>query len=252
MKISNEAKIGIMVTAVLLILAVLTFKTGNFKVGSKGYTVTVLFQNIDGIDLNAPVMLNGFEVGAVKGIAFSEVEGVTKMALSVWLPENVQLKEGTRAYVKNMGFMGEKYVGLISGKKDGRILGEGSVIGGQEPADLDKLLSDGQEIAGQIKSISQNLNERLTKNKDAIDEIVVHLNSSMKHVDSISANIDERLTLNEDKIDNIIAHLNSSVINLDQFTYDLKLNPWKLMYRTKEQRKASLDQNQSTPSDRGQ
>ena len=71
----------------------------------------------------------------------------------------------------------------------------------------------------------------------------------MKHLSSISANVDERLTLNEGKIDNIIAHLNSSVINLDQFTFDLKLNPWKLMYRTKEQRKASLEQIPSTPSD---
>ena len=252
MKISNEAKIGMMVTLVVLILAILTFRTGNFQVGSRGYTVTVLFENIDGIDLNAPVMLNGFEVGAVKGIAFSEVDGRTKMALSVWLPDHIQLKEGTKAYVKNMGFMGEKYVGLTAGDKGGRVLPSDSVITGHEPADLDKLLSDGQEIAGQIKSISQNLNERLTKNKDAIDEIVTNLNSSMKHIDSISANVDERLTLNESKIDNIIAHMNSSVINLDQFTYDLKLNPWKLMYRTKEQRKASLDQNQSISSDHSQ
>ena len=240
MKLSNEAKIGMMISIVVLILIGLTFKTGNFHLGEKGYTVKVHFHNIDGIDKNAPVMLNGYEVGSVKDINVVEEDGATKMLLTIWLPESVQLKEGTKAYVKNMGFMGEKYVGLSSPEKGTALLAADTTLTGQEPADLDKLLLDGSEIAANIKDVVKNLNERLTKNKESIDQIVANLDVTMKNMTSITNNVDERLKVNKEHIDGTLSHLHSSTVNLDQFTYDLKKNPWKLMFRSKEDKQSSL------------
>lgn len=229
MKLSNEAKIGIMVMAVVFLLATLTIKTGKVNFSQKGYLIKVYFQNIDGISLNAPVMLNGYEVGSVKDIVMDHSEDDTKMMLSVWLKEGAKLRQGAKAYVKNMGFMGEKYVGLTAGEKGAPVLAAGAAIVGEAPADLDKLLKDGQEIATQLKEVSQNINERLKVNKEHIDQ-------SLANLHSITDNIDERLTVNKGNIDDTLTHLRLSAINLDQFTYDLKLHPWKLLYRSKEQR----------------
>ena len=235
MKLSNEAKIGIMVVAVVVLLAGLTIKTGNFNFSKKGYLMKVSFTNIDGIDLNAPVLLNGLEVGAVKDIIIDHSNDDTTMQLVVWLEDHAKVRQGAKAYVKNMGFMGEKYVGLTAGDKGAPWMGPGETIRGDAPADLDKLLKDGQEIAAQLKEVSQNINERLRVNKD-------HIDSTLANFHSISDNIDERLRVNKDHIDGLIASLHSSSVNLDQFTYDLKLNPWKLLYRSKEQREESIKQ----------
>ena len=54
------------------------------------------------------------------------------MELSVWLGEEAVLREGSKAFVKNLGFMGEKYVGLTSGKQNAPILGANATIIGQE------------------------------------------------------------------------------------------------------------------------
>jgi len=135
-----------------------------------------------------------------------------------------------------MGFLGEKYVGLSSGKSGGAVLAPGSLISGKDPADFDVLVTDGQELAKQLKEIATNVNTRLKKNEEAIDRIVTNLDTSMVHFSSITANVDERLTKNAQHIDNIFAKLDSSAVNLDQFTYDLKQNPWKLMYRSREKR----------------
>jgi len=261
MKINNEIKIGIMVCIVLMMLAVITIKTGEISFSKKGYEIKVLFENIDGVDVNAPVMLNGFEKGFVKDINISDDGEQVMMELTVWLEEQAKLREGAEGYVKNMGFMGEKYVGLTSGKSGGAYLQEGAVIVGEKAGDIDKLLSDGQEIAANIKEISININERLKKNQENIDNIITNLNTSMKKIVSITDNLDERLDKNRDNIDEIFANLRtttenlderlkvnkenidkifvnleSASVNLDQFTYDLKQNPWKLMYRPKEQR----------------
>ena len=89
----------------------------------------------------------------------------------------------------------------------------------------------GGEIAGQIKEITSNVNAHLKRNDEAIDRIILNLDTSMTNIKSITTNLDERLTLNKDHIDQMMVHLDSSARNLDEFTLDLKSNPWKLLYR---------------------
>ena len=140
MKMNNETKIGLMITVVIVLLAILTIKTGNFNLSTKGYTVKALFENVDGVNLNSPVMFNGFEVGIVEDITIKDDGGDIKMELLLWIDEKAKLREGARAYIKNLGFMGEKYIGLTSGKKGGMYLAPGSVILGQDPPDFERLL----------------------------------------------------------------------------------------------------------------
>lgn len=234
MTMNNEKKIGLMVTVVIILLAILTIKTGKFNFSMKGYTIKVQFENVDGVNLNSPVMFNGFEVGIVDDIKIKDDQGDVKMELILWVKESAKLREGAKAYIKNLGFMGEKYIGLTSGNKGGVYLAPGSVIMGQEPPDFERLLSDGEEIAHRLKSISINFDERLEMNKESLDETISNLNLTMKDLASIVHNANERLTTNKKKIDDTVTNLHGLSVNLDELSYDLKLNPWKIMYRGKE------------------
>src|SRR3989338_10196489 len=140
MKMNNETKIGIMVFFVLIGLAFLTLKSGDFNLSKKGYHIKAHFRNIDGVNMNSPVMINGFEVGLVEDINIIDVEDEVKVELTIWLKNSALLRQGTKAYVKNLGFMGEKYVGLTSGDKGGAVIKDGDLIIGQEPANFDKLV----------------------------------------------------------------------------------------------------------------
>ncbi|OGX30379.1 MAG: hypothetical protein A2787_04590 [Omnitrophica WOR_2 bacterium RIFCSPHIGHO2_01_FULL_48_9] len=230
MKFTNETKIGIMVTGVLVVLAFLTFKTGNYRVSVKGYELKVHFYNIDGVDKNAPVRLNGMEVGAVKDMRIAYGED-SKMELTLSIFGETKIHEGAKAFVKNMGLFGEKYVGLTLGDSTKDYLKPGALIVGQEPADFEKILADGEVIAANLKEISQQINDRLKINAENIDEILANMQVASKHIASISVNVDERLQVNKLLIDETIANVNSATRNFDEMSYDLKLNPWKLMYR---------------------
>lgn len=237
MKINNETKIGIMVCVVLVMLAVITVKTGNFSLAQRGYEIKAHFKNVDGVNLNSPVMYNGFEVGIVENVEIKEAADETTMELTLSIDEEAKLRSGAKAYIKNLGFMGEKYVGLTSGDKGGEYLGPGSVIVGQEPPDFERLIDEGQEIAEHIKSIVTNIDERLKINKDALDETMLNLNLTMKDLSSLVDNLDERLSTNKDKIDSTVTNLHDLSVNLEELSYDLKLNPWKILYRSKDKNK---------------
>ena len=234
MKLTNEAKIGILVAAVLVILGILTWKAGNFDFNPQGYQVKVHFKNIDGIEKNAPVTLNGLEVGRVQDIQIL-YGAETFVELTLWLKQEAKLHQGAKAFVKNMGFLGEKYVGLTTGDDQTAFLTADTVIEGQEPTNFDKIMADGEVIAGNLKSISGQIDQRLKVNSENIDAIMVDLRSTMKNLSSISTNVNERLAVNSQQIDDMIMHFNSASKNLEELSLDLRENPWKLMYKPRKE-----------------
>ena len=154
MKIRNETKIGIMVMVCLVLLGYMTFRSENFSMKSRDYHIRAHFNNIDGVNLNSPVMVNGYEVGSVEDIKIVDGEHEVIMELTLSLDAKAKLREGAKAYVKNLGLMGEKYVGLTSGEKDKPYINEGDMIVGEDPADFGKLIEDGHHIASELKEIT--------------------------------------------------------------------------------------------------
>jgi len=236
-KITNEAKIGLLVIIVLCILAVLTWEAGDFDFTPEGYHLKVYFKNIDGVELNAPVMVNGFEVGRVDGIKSVYGKGLaTNVELTLWIEKSAKIRREAQVYVKNLGFMGEKYIGIISGELEDQYLEPGDSIYGEEPGSMEKIMSDAEVVAGNLKEISQNVKERLEINDEAIDEILSKMRVSMKNIEEITKNVNERLAKNKDLIDDFVIQMNSASRNFEDMSYDLKLNPWKLMYKEPKKR----------------
>ena len=230
MKLTNEARIGIMVAAVAVALIYLTIRTGHYDFRPQGYEVKVYFHNIEGVDKNAPVRLNGLEIGKVKDIRIIYGED-ERMELALWINPDAKMHEGSRAYVKNMGLFGEKYVGLTIGDSTKEYLGPGATIIGEEPGNFEKMMGDGEVVAANLREITQQMDEQLKKNRENIDEILANLRVATKNLASITDNVDARLTKNRELIDDTIVHINSATRNFDEMSYDLKLNPWKLMYK---------------------
>lgn len=232
MKLNNEMKIGVLVAGVFVALFALTWLAGDFRIAQKGYAIKVQFKNIDGVETNAPVTLNGFEVGRVTDIKILYGDN-TRVELVLLLDATAQLHQGAKAYVKNMGFMGEKYVALTTGDDGTPFLQAGALIEGQDPGSFDKIVGEGESIAVNLKEISQNINERLKVNSENIDSILADLKVAMNNLSAISANVNERLEVNKLLVDDTVTHLNGASKNLEEMSLDLKLNPWKLLYKPK-------------------
>ena len=233
---NNETKVGILIVIVLVILFSLTVRAGDFHLSQQGYTVRVRFQNIDGVELNSPVMLNGLEVGRVTDIRI-DYGAVPKLELTLWVKDGVKIARGVKAMVKNMGFMGEKYVGLVMQQGEQGFLSPGESIEGLEPASFENILREGEDIATNIRDITENINERLRINAEAIDGVIADMRKTMGDIATVSGNIEERFSVNEHLVDEMMLNIRDSSKNLEELSYDLKENPWKLLYRPKKVRR---------------
>ncbi len=236
MTLRPERQIGILVVTVLVILGWLTWRAGDFRFVPQGYEIRAYFDTVDGVETNSPVTLNGLEVGRVKSIRLMD-GGPARVEVTLWLETGTPLHSGAWCSVKNMGFMGEKYVALSDGPAQAPVLGPGAAVMGKAPVAIETLLDQGRAIAGNLEKITQNIEERLRVNSESIDAVVADLRETMHHVKEISADVHERFEVNNEKIDGIAAHLAAASANLEEMSLDLKENPWKLLYRPRRGRR---------------
>jgi len=111
------------------------------------------------------------------------------MVLTLWVSHQARLHEGTKAIIKNLGFMGEKYVALIGVDSRTPILNEGATILGQSPADFNQILSSAQELLGHLNGVAANVDERLKKNQGNVDDIMTNFNATSKNLENATANL---------------------------------------------------------------
>ncbi len=204
-KYGNEFKVGLFVILCVLGLIYLTFSTGKVSLGKKGYHIYVVFNDIAGIELKAPVMLNGLEVGKVDDIKFSYDANKTEIKLKLWIDDKAKIRDNAAVSIKTLGLMGEKFI-QISSVSGGNFLAPEAILEGKPYLDLDALLEQAQTMT---KNLSDEFNKLLV---------------------SINGTVDG----NKETVSQIVKNFEATSKNFEEFSADIKKHPWKLLIKGKD------------------
>jgi len=190
-KISKEFKVGLLGASALVILY---FGYGFLK-GSDLFVTTkryyVKFENIEGLTVSNPVMLNGFSVGLVKKIVL--VQGKTnELLLSVDVNKEIQIGDSAKLILSSSDLLGGKMLVLDVGK-----------AGTQTKTDT--LLPAREEgITQMIQKSALPVIDKVNKLFDHIDGLVLSfsktadkLNNSLDNMSKTTGSIDNMISANE-------------------------------------------------------
>jgi len=216
-KYSNEVKVGIFFVFCLLGFMYLIVSTGKLHVKEEGYHIYVVFDDIAGMEKNAPVMVNGVEVGRVQDIEVSYDEGSTEVKLKLLIQPDIKIWQDPTVSIKTLGLMGEKYIQIVSPKGAG-FIPPGTVLQGKPSMDMDVLLGEAEGLSRDIKSLINNV-DSLT---DEVKKLAKNLNYTVED--------------NQDSISRMIKHFEVTSENFEEFSQDVKKNPWKLLFKAKEKK----------------
>jgi len=211
-KISNEFKAGLMILICIVALGALTFKIGNFDMFREGYALNVEFNFASGIKTNSPVQLAGVEVGTVKDIDIVYGPEGTKVVLNIWLDSSAKVREDSDIYISTMGLMGEKYIEITRGSKEGAFVQPDSLLVGKDPIIMEEVMDKAVAIT------------------DSIEKEVGLL------ID-LTRNVDSTLKENKEDIGVIVDNLKGTTQNFKEFSEDIKQHPWKLIIKSKPKKK---------------
>jgi len=200
-KTKLELKLGIFVFIGLVIFAVFILSVGGVRTWASGYRVNVSFNFINGVRRGAPVRFAGIDVGEVTGIRYfyDNKDARIRIFISCWVPNDIKIPTDSTVWVNTLGLLGEKYVEIMPGVDYKRCVHPGGELVGEDPIAMNEVFKSAKEITDNIDTgVKRILNKEGTAGKILYD-------------------------------DELYKQLNALIT-------DLRKNPWKIFWKTKEKK----------------
>lgn len=217
---TKEVIIGLCVAVAIAILfigieflkGINVFKPANFYVAQ--------YENVEGLEVAAPVTIDGFKVGQVREINFN-YENPGKIEVVMALNKNLHLPVDSRALIGSTLLSGS-YIEIKLGKS-----GEMLPLGGEIEAGItpDLMSSLSNEVLPSVGAIMPKIDSLLISVNNLVGDPA--LTASIKNIETLTSNLSttsEALNkMMKGQVPGIINGANVVVTNLDTLTSNLSL-----------------------------
>jgi phospholipid/cholesterol/gamma-HCH transport system substrate-binding protein len=217
MKITKEAKVGLMgiVAIVMLYLGFHVLKGSD--VFSRTYKYYVVYDNIDGLTASNPVLLNGLNVGRVERIKLMQ-ERQNMLLVTLDIQKGISLPVGTIAVLADGGLLGGKLVRLSMGTS-AKFYKDGDTLLAEKEAGISALL---QEKALPLVTRADSLVKNLDVVASGFRETGKILNQVLRNYDQTGSDLQGLLGDNRQNLLAITTNLNKLTASLIETEKGLK------------------------------
>lgn len=245
MKLSEEAKVGLMITVSFTVFIVMIAMLAKINISRSGYTLRVYYSFLNDLRVGAPVKIaGGIKIGYVDTIKQSG----EKTEVDVWIEKKYPLVKNTRFAIFTSGLIGEKYVNVFVPPSSDveEFLADGDVVYGLDPASFDQMMMTFQtfmqdESGGQVlaeifqnsKKFVGNLNKIADENRYDVrqsiittKEMIASLNMQsqvmMGNINKFSKNMADLSEQNKDDINITLRNLSEASANLNKIVFRIE------------------------------
>ncbi len=245
MKISNEARVGLLVTISFTLFILTVALLANISVSRSGYTIRVYYSFLNDLRAGAPVKIGGgIKIGQVQEIRQSD----EKTELVLWIDNKYRLPKSSTFAIFTTGLIGEKYINVIvpALKTEEGYIADGEIRYGIDPASFDKMMQtfqsfmqdkDGGEILANIFKNSNrfvgNLNNVVDENrydlkrtvtmtKSLVSDLTVQTNTMMTQMNILSKNMADLSEKNKEDVSITLRNLSETTSSLNKIVYRLE------------------------------
>ncbi len=232
----------------LVVLMVALLFINNFQFGSGGKVVTVSFNFLGDLKVNAPVeYAGGIKVGFVKDIRIGNNQALVDLFIT---NKDFKLKKDSQVCLYSAGLLGSRYVQIMSDLGTGPEAAKEDVLVGKDSNNLDLTFSEIGDVMESFEKMMgdpkakenflhsfDNMNkatdqllELTLRSRTKVEKMIDQLSKSSGNVTEIVASAQkisknlENLTnaLNKQKMENTMRNLNNTLQVMNDLSNDIK------------------------------
>jgi phospholipid/cholesterol/gamma-HCH transport system substrate-binding protein len=196
----------------VVLLAIAAFMVGIFMVGRRASIFTrkvdylIHFTSASGLTTGNAVRLAGVTVGNVTEVALSETPGDSTVTVTVSVEKRMRsrIRTDTRASIKTIGLLGDKYIELEGGSAASPEIPPGGEIHAAQEAGIEKLLASGEGLLGDLTVIASSL-KTILKRTEQGEGLIGELTSNSKRGAELGSNLNRTLK----ELSDTLARINS-------------------------------------------
>ena len=237
MKISKEAKIGIVsIAGIALLYLGVNYLKGIYVLLNQTVLYGV-YHKINGLEPANPITLNGFKVGQIKNVELMK-DGTDHLLVTMVIYEDLKIPKDSKARIMSSDLLGSMKVNLELGIANAYLQSKDTIISTIDndlkeaiSAQLSPLKNKAETLVSSIDSILSAFNTIL--NKDAQKDLAssfASFSNSLKNLENTTANLDGLLVSEKNKISKIFSNVESISTNL--VANNIKINDILLNFAT--------------------
>lgn len=227
-----ELTVGGIVILAFVCLTVFILSVGDVAILEQGSPMKFIFNFGSGVKKAAPVRIAGVEAGIVKDVSlfFDEEAQQIKVAIDVLVDPKVKIPTDSTVMINYLGLLGEKYIEIIPGSNQKEFFKPNDVIVGRDPIIQEQISQSIMRVSKKVENGIDGLNTVITDPgaQDGLKTALVRLGTVSSRVDDILAQVQS----GEGTVGRLF-YDNKLYDDLQELTADLKVNPWKILYRPK-------------------
>ncbi|MEW6056874.1 MAG: MlaD family protein [Bdellovibrionota bacterium] len=197
MKLSNEAKVGLLLFTTLILTVVFAWLMGATNPFKRSVHFYVTYNFAGGIEVGSPVRVAGIKVGKVEKINFfvpdqsfstpdakpSEVLTPLRLKVSISKEAAEGVRKDSKFFINLAGIIGERYIEVTPGTFESPKLTNGETVRGIDPPRIDQLISQSFDLAGKIKEVIEENEGDITKSIRLLYQLSANVNKTLEHID---------------------------------------------------------------------
>ena len=202
-------KFAIFAVVMAMLTAFLFFIFGQYRTGSTtGYSA--VFADVSRLKTGQSVRVAGIRVGTVNGVSLQPDK---KVVVKFDADRNIVLTEGTRAAVRYLNLVGDRYLELVDGPGSTRRL----PADGQIPVDRTAPALDLDLLLGGLKPVVQGLNARdVNALTSALLQVFQGQGGTLESLFAHTTSFSNALADNDQTVQQLIDNLNTVVAYIDK------------------------------------
>ena len=202
-------KFGAFATVMIVLTVCLFFIFGQYRTGSTaGYTA--VFTDVSRLKTGQTVRVAGVRVGTVNGV---ELRADKKVMVKFDVDRSVALTTGTRAVVRYLNLVGDRYLELVDGPGSTKVLPAGSEI----PIDRTAPALDLDLLLGGLKPVTQGLNPQDVNSLSAsLIQVFQGEGGTLQSLLSKTSSFSNALADNSQTVQELIDNLNTVVATVNK------------------------------------
>lgn len=218
-KKEKTVRVGLLVAGALFVLMMFVFFIGSEqKIFARKYEYDVQLENVSGLTEGNPVRMSGVTIGVIREIRLPRDPRQKNVQILLMIDRKYaeRIRGDSRVRLKKLGLLtGDSYVDVTPGSLGYPELEPGAVIPSQRQANVDQLISSGEDVVENLVQISYSLKNilgRVDRGEGLLGELTSAPETRQRLTDTLLA------TLN--KTNAALKHIESGKGVIGRLIYD--------------------------------
>jgi phospholipid/cholesterol/gamma-HCH transport system substrate-binding protein len=218
-KEGKSIRVGLLVSVALFLLMIILFFIGSEqKIFARKNEYEVRLENVTGLAEGNPVKMSGVTIGVIRDIKLpiDPKQKQVEILLMIDRKFSERVRGDSRVRLKKLGLLtGDSYLDITPGTPRFAALEPGSMIPAQRQADVEALISSGEDLVSNFVQISyslKNILARIDRGEGLIGELTTAPETKQRLTDTVLT------TLN--KTNAALTHIESGNGVLGKLIYD--------------------------------